>query len=576
MAKPSRLLFPILLCAAALYGLGLGDRGFWEPDEPTFPAIAQEMRAAGDWILPRLNGGLYSEKPILNTWMILASAAVFGRLDEWTARVPAACFGVLGVAIAFLLGRRLFGTRAGLLGAVVLALSPLYFHMARFAYTDGPFSVLYLLCLFLFYRGYSDEAVRRASYRLAWVALALAVLTKGPLAAMLLALTVLTFLALRRDLTHVFKLEISIGLLLFVGIVAPWYVAAVQVGGKEFAHDLLVRQNWSRFSGDYDSHRQPVYYYLGTLPGDFFPWILFVPGMLLHLYRRWRSSREHREVAFVMAAFVPALLFLSLCQSKQGKYLLPVLPALALAVGAFLDAGLSGELHAARRFLTWPIAAAAALALAAGMGGLLILSPIFAGSTSEVVVHSRSPGLWGVVLVAAAILVVGGAVVLAIGPSRRTKPALGALSTLLAAFYLFVGTWALPALDAFKSLRPLGDKVVARLEGRPEFAIYGSYREGFSYYTRKHIEELKEKEELAAYLDRPDRAFVLMRRERFLKLPDGLRGRLAPLEEAIVGSKAYVFLAESTESGEPNAGEATERVAPGRSAAAPDSGGRKP
>ncbi|MBI1848762.1 MAG: glycosyltransferase family 39 protein [Planctomycetes bacterium] len=516
----------VLVLAAILFFTALGRRGFWEPDEPTFPAVAQEMRAANEWVLPLLNGGLYSEKPILNYWLMLASARVFGRLDEWTARLPAALLGVLGVCLTWILGRRLFGERAGILGALVIALTPLWFQMSRFAYTDGPFAVFVLASLVLFHRGWSDEHRRGVSYALAWLALGLAVLTKGPLALVLVGLTVVTFLAIVRDVRHLLRFDFLVGVLLFAAIVVPWYVIACHRGGPQFTEDLLVRQNFGRFSGETDSHRQPPWFYLGTLPVDLFPWSLFLPGAVWQLAREWRSGGRRREAAFLVAATVPAFLFLSITSSKQGKYLLPIYPMIAIAIGAHLDS------VAARWRAGATLLAGGTLALA-GIAGAL-----FAAGVGRVPYDEFRP----IAAIAAVIALAGGIAILALVRARRHLGATLALAAAVGGIFFVLDVAVFPTLDPYKSPKPLCDRIVARLGGAPEFAIYGNYREGFSYYTRRHIVELKQESALASYLDRPERAFVVMRDEAWSKLPPTLTRRLQLLAEGDVGSKSYVFL----------------------------------
>jgi 4-amino-4-deoxy-L-arabinose transferase-like glycosyltransferase len=518
----------VLILAAVLFFAALGRRGFWEPDEPTFPAVAREMRVANEWVLPLLNGGLYSEKPILEYWLILASARAFGRLDEWTARVPNALLGVAGVALAWLLGRRLFGERAGVLAALVLATTPLWFQMSRFAYTDGPFAVFFVASLWSFHRGRSGERGRVGSYALAWAALGLAVLTKGPLAAVLFGLTVVAYLALVRDLRHLLRIQLWAGLLVFAAVVVPWYWVACRRGGEEFMRDLLWRQNFGRFSGDTDSHNQPPWFYLGTIPGDFFPWTLFLLGAGWQTWREWRSGRRD-SAAFVAAAVVPAFVFLSITRSKQGKYLLPIFPMLAIAVGAHLDAAVA-------RFRAGAIWLAAALLALAGAAGLA-----FAAGVGRVSYGEFRP----IAGVAGAIALAAGAAMLALGPARRPMLATLALAGGVAGVLLVVAVAVFPALDPYKSPKPLCDRIVSAMGDAPEFAIYGNYREGFSYYTRKHVVEIKEARVLAEWLDRPERGFVVMREDRVASLEPAVSLRLRPLAEGDVGSKAYVFLGET-------------------------------
>ena len=73
-----------------LYISALGARDFWAPVEPRYAEIARVMFSKNEWIVPTINGDLYTDKPILYFWLVLLGARVFGAVNEWTVRLPAA------------------------------------------------------------------------------------------------------------------------------------------------------------------------------------------------------------------------------------------------------------------------------------------------------------------------------------------------------------------------------------------------------------------------------------------------------------------------------------------------------
>ena len=89
-----------------LYISALGMRDFWAPVEPRYAEIARVMFSKNEWIVPTINGDLYTDKPILYFWLVLFSARVFGAVNEWTVRLPAALGGV-----GFVFGNLPFGSR---------------------------------------------------------------------------------------------------------------------------------------------------------------------------------------------------------------------------------------------------------------------------------------------------------------------------------------------------------------------------------------------------------------------------------------------------------------------------------
>ena len=104
---PRRDLLVLTLLAAGLFSWRLGSHDFWEPDEPDFALISREMLQSGDWIVPTRNGARYAEKPPLLYWMVAGLAKLTGAgVNGWTARIPCAACGLLGVWVVYAAGLR--------------------------------------------------------------------------------------------------------------------------------------------------------------------------------------------------------------------------------------------------------------------------------------------------------------------------------------------------------------------------------------------------------------------------------------------------------------------------------------
>lgn len=79
----------VALTAGVLLFACLGSMPFSDRDEGEYAASVAEMRRSGDYFIPRLNGQLYLEKPILIFWAVAAGQGVFG-VNELGARFPSA------------------------------------------------------------------------------------------------------------------------------------------------------------------------------------------------------------------------------------------------------------------------------------------------------------------------------------------------------------------------------------------------------------------------------------------------------------------------------------------------------
>ena len=181
--------WPFYLCALTLllFVTGLGGHDFWAPVEPRYAEIIRVMFAKGEWIVPTVNGELYTDKPILYFWLALIASKTAGHVNEWTVRLPAALGGIGFVLATYYVGRDFFSTRVGVIAAVLLATSMRVIWEARWAHIDMVFSLFFVLTI---YFGGRSLLGKGKNYEILWayMFMALAVLSKGLIGIVLPAL----------------------------------------------------------------------------------------------------------------------------------------------------------------------------------------------------------------------------------------------------------------------------------------------------------------------------------------------------------------------------------------------------
>src|SRR3990170_8378435 len=147
MSQEKNYPFFLVFLGTVLYLTALGSRDFGAPVEPRYAEIARVMFDKNEWIVPTINGGLYTDKPILYFWLVLLFSKLAGAVNEWTVRLPAA-LGALGAVLAtYKLGKDFFGPRLGFMAAVILASSVRVILEARWAHVDMLFAFLFLLSM---------------------------------------------------------------------------------------------------------------------------------------------------------------------------------------------------------------------------------------------------------------------------------------------------------------------------------------------------------------------------------------------------------------------------------------------
>lgn len=323
LVVPGALLYPCL----SFY--------LFEPDEGRYAEIPREMLVRGDWIVPHLQGEPYLDKPPLMYWLMMASYRLFG-VAEWSARlVPAVAIHAC-LLLTYLLGRRIVGERPAFWGTLALGLAPGFLSMGRLLVLDGLLALWVTLSWLAVFEAVRGERLRWGWWLLAAASCGLGVLTKGPVALMLLVPP----LAAHRWLTGSswrlrWKAVTCFGLVV-LAMSLPWYTA-VCLRNPEFAPYFLWKHNVLRFLSPFD-HQEPLWFYLpivlaGLLPVSF----LMVPFLRFLISGEEASaSRRSPELGFLLLAGAWCVLFFSASGCKLPTYVLPAFPPLALALGCYL------------------------------------------------------------------------------------------------------------------------------------------------------------------------------------------------------------------------------------------------
>ena len=334
---------PFALAALSLLLLlwQLGAYGLIDVDEGRYAEVPREMLLSGDWLTPRLNSINFFDKPPLLYWGIALSYAIFG-VNEWAARLIPALAALLGVGVAAVLGRRMFGARAGFLSGLILLTSLMWTVVARVVLTDMIVSSLVFCALASWWLAISDcDARRKTGFRaLFWVCLGLGMLAKGPVAPVLCGGTIFVYLLLSKQWKLLREMGWIWGLPLFMAVAAPWYLA-IALRHPEFNHAFWFEQNFARFTGAIQKvdHVEGPFFLFQYLPLVIFPWSFFaLPALGAAWKNLWPARTEKQRAAlFLLVAFAFGMLFFSASKSKLITYILPVVPPLAILLAAYFD-----------------------------------------------------------------------------------------------------------------------------------------------------------------------------------------------------------------------------------------------
>ena len=311
---------------------------FTDTTEARYAEIARKMIETGDWITPQFDYGIpFWGKPPLHTWLSALGMQLFG-IGGFGARIFVfiSALAVVGLTGAFL--KRHAGKDQALVAMIVLFSSILFFGASAFVMTDMVMVLGTTLSMVAFYNAVTDRADGRKWGYLFFAGLAIGMLAKGPVAAVLTLLPIGSWVLIGRRWSLLSALPWLSGTAVFLVLTLPWYIAA-ELKTPGFLQYFIVGEHFERFTvsgwqGDlYGSGHARAkgiiwLYWLGA----FMPWTLFAGWLLL----RPRSTAaelgngpQGLHGYLVLWALAP-MLFFTPAANILAAYVLPGLPAAAI------------------------------------------------------------------------------------------------------------------------------------------------------------------------------------------------------------------------------------------------------
>ena len=335
LAEPPLAILLLTLLGAGLFLVNLGGYPFYTKGEPREAVTVFNMLHGGGFILPLRAGVEVPSKPLLMHWLAAIISLLAGGVSEWTVRMPSGLFAIGGMLAAYFYVRRLFDDRTAFLTALVLGTTVQYLQAGSGARVDMTLTFFLEIAFFEFILIAEGLTQRRMTL---YFAIAMAVLSKGPVGLVLPGLVALVWIAIQGRWKLLRELRLGRGAALVALLAGGWYLAAALAGGMAFVHKQLLAENLFRFVRDnsfHEGHAHPFYYVEGALLTGFLPW---TPLLLVVFVRAVRHPRQiDPRLSYLMVWFAVVLLFYNLPQSKRGVYLLALYPALAALLAIYLE-----------------------------------------------------------------------------------------------------------------------------------------------------------------------------------------------------------------------------------------------
>ena len=482
----------------------LGTPTFWDPDEAHYAQTSHEMVTTGDWWTPFYNEEPFFDKPVLFHQLQAASMLVFDDA-ELAARFAPAMAGLGLVIITAWFGRTMVSADVGTVAALMLTACPGLFALARYAILDTIFT------MFMF-GGAAFLAVAALHDRprlqwLAYVFLALGVLTKGPIALILCGLTFLIAIAVSADLRRrLLGLHWFLGLLLIAALSAPPFLYLYHRFGQAFVNGYVLDENLRLFAGSRFRNQPGFWFYFQILAAALLPWTGLLIGRLIDDIRAVIRGERLDSVETMLWAWTVAVVgFFTLSTFKLDHYIFPAAPALCLICSrawADVRANQFDRRHRASRL------------------GLYLIGPLLVaiGLGCGYFLMARLALPRGAVAVPIALTLAGAALTALVNVRRAVPPRVPWLvMSALIVTYVGLIAFVMPALEVRKVVPDLAQWVAARAAPSDRLASFrlNRWTPAYRFYVGRHVTFLEDPAEAQAFFKAPQPFFCIMRRNAY-------------------------------------------------------------
>lgn len=523
----------LLICGCLLLLPGLGDMGLTDRDEGSNAGAAREMLETGDWVSPTLNYEPRYAKPALSYWIIAGTYALFG-VNDVTARLPSAMFGLALLALHYLFLHRVLGPALAFCGSFILLLNVEFVGIHRLVLTDPELVFFATLATYGFWLGFCDTDRDRRFLWLFYIGMALGTLAKGPLGILVPLLGIVPYLTLTRQWKPYFaEGRPLLGWTLCLLIAAPWYLAMLAIHGADYA--AAAQANTAgRFANPMEGHGGTLLFYIPILLFGFFPWSGLLPAALWQPLKEWKSfragtadARGEQGLLLFCALWVCAIfLFFTISATRLPHYVLPLYPAASLLVAVLWS-----------RFLrnAWPGGLTVSTRIVLATGYVLSLVLAFAPVIYENVRHqiavtfpaAEKVGVGPTPVVLAVVVLLGVATFRYLVREEARRPqAFWALSGMMGLFLLIVILFALPRVGKYFINPPQELATIAGFNLGPQDVLihYGRKLPSLTFYAKRKVQFINagDHDKFVPHLEKDGRLMVILPANLHERLPDAV------------------------------------------------------
>ncbi len=322
-------IFFLLLILAFFYNLGIINLQF---EEPRRAVVALEMDLTGQYIVPKINGFDYYNKPPIYNWLLILLTKIFGSFENWIYRIPTVASLISISWVSYRVTRKKVGEKIAIFSALfILTSANILFYFSFMGEIDMFYSLivyLQILTLLHFFQKRSYAQLFLISYLLT----AIGVLTKGLPSFAFQSVTILSLFLYHRRFKELFSIWNFLGIILMAFLLGGYFILYNEQSDVVPYLTRLISESSRRTiaAGNWTKSIEHLYKFPLLLFSMMAPWLLMIP--LKQFKSIWKKVVNHEWLRLILVFLIPNLIVYWISPGTLDRYLYMFLPFILVIV----------------------------------------------------------------------------------------------------------------------------------------------------------------------------------------------------------------------------------------------------
>jgi 4-amino-4-deoxy-L-arabinose transferase-like glycosyltransferase len=308
-------------------------------DSSKYAAVAREIFESGEYFHLTVHGEPYLQKPPMLFWMGAMSFHIFG-LSNFAFKLPVLLLSFFGLYSLCRLGKSLFNTQTGFIAAILLGSSQVYFLYNMDIHTD---TVLQSFVTFSLWKLADFLKTGKTIHAFTgFIGIGLAMLTKGPVGAVVPAFAVTGTLIFTGQTRKLADIRWYLGIFFVLLLILPALIGLYDQFGWEGIRFYFWTNNFGRISGSYGGRGSDYFFYFYNLFILFFPWLFLLGASVFLHFGALLKGRFKNHDWFLFSGIWFFFGILTLSRGKLPNYLFILIPLFSLLTARYTFVALAG------------------------------------------------------------------------------------------------------------------------------------------------------------------------------------------------------------------------------------------